>query len=123
MSWYDERNTTDDSLERFGRESFDNGASWEPDGSLSDVVFPKPLQGSSLFRSTSVGTFNYAAFSDDGFGPIAYHTWTDGRVNTQQDVFFDKVNVVPNAPLVVTTIADHFDGSCDAADWYFARSD
>lgn len=94
-SWYDERHTTDDSLERYGRASFDNGATWQPEVPVSDVIFPKPLQPDPNLISVYAGTYNYAAFSDDGRGDIAYNAWTDGRVsinNTpQQDVFFDKV--------------------------------
>ena len=44
VSWYDERNTSTDALERFGRASTDNGATWGSDMALSDVIFPKPLQ-------------------------------------------------------------------------------
>ncbi len=95
ISWYDERNTLDDSLERFGRASFDNGATWGADMPVSDQIFPKPLQSTPTINPTFAGFFNHASFSDDGFGPVAYHTWTDGRVaingTPQQDVFFDKI--------------------------------
>ena len=44
VSWYDERNTTDDSLQRYGRASFENGATWQSEVAVSDVIFPKPVQ-------------------------------------------------------------------------------
>ncbi|MDQ6760390.1 MAG: CSLREA domain-containing protein [Acidobacteriota bacterium] len=119
VSWYDERNTTDDSLQRYGRASLDNGATWGTEMPLSDVIFPKPLQPDPLVQSTYVGLYNRTAFSNDGNGNVAYHVWTDGRVSIngspQQDVFFHKVDL-PNPPLIVTTTDDHDDGTCNAAD-------
>lgn len=119
VSWYDERNTAGDSLQRYARASLDNGATWDEDFALSDVIFAKPLQPDPGIEPSNAGSYNHAAFSDDGKGDVAYHTWTDGRVSIngqpQQDVFFDKIKVsVPS--FTVTTIADHDDGSCDAAD-------
>jgi CSLREA domain-containing protein len=119
VSWYDERNTANDFLQRFGRASLDNGLTWESDMALSAVIFPKPLQPDSGLGSTFVGYWHHAAFSDDGLGNDAYHSWTDGRNSIngpQQDVFFHKINFSPPAPLVVTTIDDHNDGTCNAAD-------
>jgi hypothetical protein len=99
VSWYDERNTVDDSLQRFGRSSTDNGATWLPDMAVSDVIFPKPLQPDSNFQAVYAGFYDHAAFSDDGNGDVAYHAWTDGRVaingSAQQDVFFDRISGVP----------------------------
>ena len=94
VTWYDERNTTTDALQRFGRASLNNGMSWGTDTAQSDVIFPKPLPDPN-FSATRVGLYNRTAFSNDGTGAIAYHAWTDGRVsingNPQQDVFFDKI--------------------------------
>ena len=42
ISWYDARNTTGDDLERWGRTSSDNGATWANAEVISDVVSPKP---------------------------------------------------------------------------------
>jgi hypothetical protein len=109
VSWYDERNTSDDSLQRFARASLDNGATWGSDMPLSDVIFPKPLQPDASIQDTYVGWFPRASFSDGGYGNDAYHTWTDGRVSIsgspQQDVFFDKVSFPP-----CTTFSQNFDG-------------
>ena len=95
VSWYDERNTTTDSLERYGRSSLDNGATWGSEMAVSDVVFPKPLQTDASVQNTYVGIYHRSAFSNDGTGSVAYHTWTDGRVaiggSPQEDVFFDRV--------------------------------
>ena len=95
VSWYDERNTSTDALERFGRASTDNGATWGSDMAVSDVIFPKPLQPDPNVRASYAGIYHRTAFSNDGSGTFAYHTWTDGRVlisgSPQEDVFFDKV--------------------------------
>ena len=102
VSWYDERNTTNDSLERFGRSSRDNGATWQADMPMSDVIFPKPLQQDPSIQPTYVGDYNYASFNNNGYGDIALHGWTDGRVlingNSQQDVFVDRVEFLPPVP-------------------------
>ena len=99
VSWYDERNTVIDELERFGRSSPDNGATWGNETALSDVVFPKPLQPDGSAGASVAGYFNYAASSDSGNGNLAYHTWTDGRVpingQPQQDIFFDRIFLAP----------------------------
>ncbi len=118
VSWYDERNTDTDALQRFGRASLDNGLTWGQDMPISDVIFPKPLQPDGNVSGTFVGTYNHTSFSNDGNGSYAYHTWTDGRVSIegspQQDVFFDKIAPVP--AFAVTTTDDHDDGTCNAAD-------
>ena len=120
VSWYDERNTTTDALERFGRASSDNGATWGTEMAVSNVVFPKPLQPDPAFVSTRAGIYNRTAFSDNGNGQIAYHAWTDGRVSIsgqpQQDVFFDKIDFGLPMPRIVTTLDDHDDGTCNSAD-------
>ena len=120
VSWYDERNTADDSLQRFARASTDNGVTWDGDMPLSDVIFPKPLQLDPNISATYAGWYPIAAFSDGGYGGEAYHTWTDGRISIngspQQDLFFDKVTLATTGSLVVTTTDDHNDGVCNASD-------
>ena len=119
VSWYDERNTADDSLERFGRASLDNGETWSADMAVSDVIFPKPLQPDSAVGASRVSSYDHGAFSDDGHGNVAYHAWTDGRVaiggQPQQDLFLDKI-IFAIPSFTVTSTADHNDGACDAAD-------
>jgi hypothetical protein len=94
VSWYDERNTVGDNLERWGRASTDNGATWEPDMSVSDVAYPKPLQPDPGIQACYAGDYDYATFNGNGQGSMALQTWTDGRVliggQSQQDVFFDQ---------------------------------
>jgi hypothetical protein len=117
VSWYDERNTVDDSLQRFGRGSQDNGATWTNEVALSNVIFAKPLQPDASVAGSYVGLHNHAAFSDDNYGEVAYHTWTDGRVvvngQPQQDIFCKPITFNP-ARFVVTTANEHSDGVCDA---------
>jgi hypothetical protein len=102
VSWYDERRTTGDNLERWGRASTDNGVTWQTDDVVSDVAFPKPLQPDPGIQPCYAGDYDYATFSNNGSGTNALTTWTDGRVlingQPQQDVFFDKVFVVTGAP-------------------------
>jgi hypothetical protein len=102
VTWFDERNdttappTVPNSLQRYGRVSTNGGLSWGPEMPISDVLFPKPLQPDPGINQIYVGDRHDAAFSNDGFGNIAYDTWTDGRVPIsgapQQDVFFDKIS-------------------------------
>ena len=120
VSWYDERNTTDKSLERYARVSLDNGVTWGPEMPIGDGPFPVPTQPDPSFESTSVGKYNHAAFSDDGYGGDAYITWVDGRnaINgsPQQDVFFDKISLIPPGVFTVTNLTDHDDTACDSND-------
>ena len=44
ISWYDQRATTGTSYERWGRVSTDNGATWNNEEVISDVVSPLPAQ-------------------------------------------------------------------------------
>ena len=116
ISWYDARNTTGDNLERWGRVSADNGATWANAEMLSDVVSPKPLQPDPNVQACYAGDY------DRSYSNTANHytAWVDGRVlisgSSQQNVFFDKVNVGPPPPpspnLVhdLTTLFDDVDG-------------
>ena len=106
VSWYDERNTTNNSLQRFARISNDNGASWGTDMELSDVIFPTPLQRDPNIHADYAGYYEHAAFSNSGTGDVAFHSWTDGRVlingDPQQDVFIDRISVAPN--IMITNV-------------------
>jgi hypothetical protein len=118
VSWYDERNTATDALERFGRASTDNGLTWGADMAISDGVFPKPLQPDPAMPSTFVGTYHRSAFSEDGTGSVAYHAWTDGRIliagAPQQDVFFDKISF--GAPTVISAVSRKTHGAAGTFD-------
>ena len=58
ISWYDARNTTGDDLERSGRVSADNGATWANAEMLSDVVSPKPLQPDPNVQACYAGDYD-----------------------------------------------------------------
>ena len=74
----------------YSRKSNDNGASWLPDDTLSDVVSPLPGQPDRNIQSTYAGDYDY------GSALLTKHltSWTDGRVTiagaSQQDTFTDK---------------------------------
>jgi hypothetical protein len=98
VSWYDERNTTGEAgYERFGRLSTDNGATWQADSQVSDVVSPKPLQVDPGLNSCYAGDYDRSY----GASGVVHTTWTDGRVaisgQDQQDVFYDKVSTTQTA--------------------------
>jgi len=74
----------------FSRKSNDNGASWLPDDTLSDVVSPLPAQPDGNIQPTYAGDYDY------GSALLTKHltSWDDGRVpinsTSQQDVFTDR---------------------------------
>jgi hypothetical protein len=93
-SWYDRRNTTDgENYQYWGRASTDNGATWQPDEAVSDVLIPQPLQPDPGESACFAGDYNYHSANGD----TVYMTWTDGRNlvngNPQQDVYFDKLTL------------------------------
>ncbi len=89
-SWYDRRDTTNNDYKWYGNMSRDNGATWQGDMPVSDVVITQPLQPDTAVQACYAGDYNYHSAD----GQNLYMTWTDGRVlingNPQQDVFFDK---------------------------------
>src|SRR4030095_15426613 len=74
----------------YSRKSNDNGASWLPDDTLSDVVSPLPGQSDPNIQSTYAGDYDY------GSALLTKHvtSWTDGRIpinsESQQDAFTDR---------------------------------
>ena len=60
-SWYDARNTTGNSLERFARLSTDNGVTWGNDEVMSDAVSPLPLQPDGTSRPATRATTTAAS--------------------------------------------------------------
>jgi hypothetical protein len=72
------------------RKSNDNGLTWLPDDTLSDVASPLPLQPDPGIVAVYVGDYDY------GTATTSNHrtSWVDGRVSiggsSQQDVFTDR---------------------------------
>ena len=96
-TWYDAResatctvgNTGVPCYRMWSRKSNDNGATWLPDDTLSDVVSPLPAQPDPSIVSVYVGDYDY------GSAILTKHltTWADGRVainnQSQQNAFTD----------------------------------
>jgi hypothetical protein len=74
----------------FSRKSNDNGLTWLPPDTLSDVDSPLPLQGDPGIQPTYAGDYDY------GSALLTKHltSWVDGRVPilgaSQQDSFTDR---------------------------------
>ena len=97
-TWYDAResasctagNPAVPCYRMFSRKSNDNGASWLPDDTLSDVVTPLPGQPDPGIQPTYAGDYDY------GSAIASKHltSWTDGRNaisgQSQQDAFTDR---------------------------------
>jgi hypothetical protein len=107
-TWYDAResascavgNTGIPCYRMWSRKSNDNGATWLPDDTLSDVVSPLPAQPDPGIQPTYAGDYDY------GSAIAIKHvtSWADGRVaisgQSQQDAFTDRELV---GFLVITT--------------------
>ncbi len=97
-TWYDARESTTCTkgnpavpcYRMWARKSNDNGLTWLPDDTLSDVVSPLPGQSDGNIQPTYAGDYDY------GSALLTKHTtsWTDGRVAisgaSQQDTFTDR---------------------------------
>jgi N-acetylneuraminic acid mutarotase len=98
-SWYDRRNTVDNSYQRYARVSLDNGLTWQTDQPISDQVIPQPEQPDPSVNACYAGDYDYSSAT----GQTIYSTWTDGRIQIsghyQQDVYLDKVNFQANIPV------------------------
>src|SRR5437762_3709714 len=96
--WYDARESTScqkgntgvPCYRMWGRKSLDNGATWLPDMTFSDVVSPLPGQPDPFIIAEYAGDYDYAS------ALVADHisAWDDGRIpvsgQSQQNTFFDK---------------------------------
>jgi len=103
-SWYDGREANGGSdlncavgspnpcYRRWGRVSFDNGATWQPNDMVGRALSGLPAQPDGAVQATYEGDYDYHSAN----GTTAIGGWTDGRVvisgNSQQDVC---VNFVP----------------------------
>jgi hypothetical protein len=97
-TWYDARESANcvagdpntPCYRMWSRKSLDNGLSWLPDDTLSDVVTPLPAQPDDLVQPTYAGDYDY------GSAVTTKHltAWADGRValnsTSQQDAFADR---------------------------------
>src|SRR6266436_1155641 len=99
-TWYDETPRTAASCQpsspstpcyrMYSRKSNDNGVSWLPPDTLSDVDSPLPLQSDGNIQPLYVGDYDY------GSALLTKHltSWVDGRViiggASQQDAFTDR---------------------------------
>jgi hypothetical protein len=97
-TWYDARESTTCAkgnpsvpcYRMWSRKSTDNGATWLPDDTLSDVVSPLPGQSDPNIVTGYAGDYDY------GTASLTEHltSWDDGRVAiaaaSQQDTFFDQ---------------------------------
>ena len=97
-TWYDARESASCTVgnpavpcyRMFSRKSNDNGATWLPDDTLSDVVSPLPGQPDGNVQTTYAGDYDY------GTAILTKHltSWADGRVTisnqSQQDAFTDR---------------------------------
>jgi len=96
--WYDARESTSCTegnpavpcYRMFARKSNDNGATWLPDDTFSDVVSPLPGQPDGTVQPMYAGDYDY------GTAIVTKHltSWCDGRVTisgqSQQDAFTDR---------------------------------
>ena len=97
-TWYDARESVNCAVgdentpcyRMWSSKSNDNGASWLPNDTLSDVVSPLPAQPDPSIVSVYVGDYDY------GSAVTTKHvtSWADGRVTinsaSQQDAFTDR---------------------------------
>jgi hypothetical protein len=99
-TWYDARESTDADCgygnpgspcyRMWSRKSNDNGQSWLPDDTFSDVVSPLPAQNDPNIVGSYVGDYDYGA----AIATKHVTSWADGRVpisgTSQQDAFTDR---------------------------------
>src|SRR5207247_3330112 len=86
----------------YSRKSNDNGVTWLPPDTLSDVDSPLPLQSDPGIQATYAGDYDY------GSAVLVKHatSWVDGRVPingaSQQDAFTDR-ELVSQSPTPTPT--------------------
>jgi hypothetical protein len=127
-SWYDQREVnggadlnctagspTQNCYRRWGRVSFDNGATWQPDDMVGRALTPLPGQPDGGVQPNYQGDYDY--HSSNGTNIIG--GWTDGRNiisnQSQQDVFvnfvqggFGVTSTIPACNSVINTQPTNF---------------
>jgi hypothetical protein len=110
-TWYDGRefascstgNPAVPCYRMWSRKSTDNGVTWLPDNSLSDVASPLPGQPDGTVQSVYAGDYDY------GSAIASEHltSWCDGRVTisgqSQQDAFTDREPISAATPTPTPT--------------------
>jgi len=106
-SWYDRRKATSACVnvgdpgcnyQRIGRQSKTNGASWDPEITISNEIITQPAQDDDGVVSCYAGDYDYAIAlngADTSGTGTAYMSWTDGRKKIsgvpEQNVEFAQV--------------------------------
>jgi hypothetical protein len=111
VSWYDRRAATSAcsvatnpgcSYERVGRQSPDNGVSFDSEITISSALIPQPTQTDPGVQACYAGDYDYDTTQSANF----YDTWTDGRRAVSgvqvQDVEFAKAGPPPPPQLSCT---------------------
>ena len=87
----------------WSRKSTDNGATWLPDMSFSDVASPLPGQPDGSVQPTYAGDYDYGS----AIATKHLTSWVDGRVTisgqSQQDAFTDKEPISGASPTPTPT--------------------
>jgi hypothetical protein len=85
ITWYDQRATTGDNYQIWGRRSTNNGASFGAPFMVSDVTTPLPQQNDPNVNSCYAGDYDMPVaqdYADRGIGGTRhFHTWVDGRIS------------------------------------------
>ena len=109
--WYDARESTSCTYgdptvpcyRMWGRKSNDNGVTWLPDDTFSDVVSPLPAQPDPGIVACYAGDYDYGS----AIATKHVSSWVDGRVaingTSQQDAFFDSEPSTAGTPTPTST--------------------
>lgn len=111
--WYDERDgggtetciagSNSPCYRMYARRSNDNGVTWLPDDTFSDVVSPLPAQPDPGIVQSYVGDYDYAS----ALATKHLSSWVDGRVpingTYQQDAFTDQEVIATPTPTATAT--------------------
>jgi hypothetical protein len=122
--WYDARESTNCSAgnpnipcyRMWARKSLDEGVTWFPDETFSDIVSPLPAQVDPGIQPTYAGDYDYGS----AISSKHVSSWTDGRVaissQSQQNAFTDRdlvgfavADTSPACGSVLFTQATNFD--------------